>query len=152
MRKRFIAAMPFAAFCSALLSGCDGAVHVSGRVYTYRQPMAGAHGEAVESDPANEPGLRPLGTAKLLLYRSPLAERGQTEAWKSYETTDADGRFSAGGACAPGRTSFSIDIGADGYETLRHRFRTVDTRKDLFFILVPAKGSGPATGASRAAR
>ncbi len=121
------------------LFGCDGGIRIHGCVYTQTKPVTDAKSTAYESDPAvTRKDLVPLGDAHVLLFRSPLAETGQTEAWKSGVNTDTKGDFETGGVCAPGRKEFSVQVGKDKYQALTYKFSTSTGQKTLYFVLSPS--------------
>lgn len=136
-RTRWI---PAVAVASALLTlaGCDGGVAIQGRVYVETQADPRAGSRVLEVEPNGDSRMKPLTDAHVVLFRSPLAERGQTDAWKSEMDTDARGEFQLSGACAPNRREFSIQISKQGFQTVKYRFRTSGHLAEPVFVVLAA--------------
>jgi hypothetical protein len=113
---------------AALLAfGCDAEVMVQGRVYRRIDPPASVRGEVLINAPQSHlpPNIEPLAGAKVTLYRSEDGARRldpKERAWNDAEVSEADGSFTAGGACAGGTYEMAVTVQREGCLPLVQRF------------------------------
>jgi hypothetical protein len=113
---------------AALLAfGCDAEVMVQGRVYRRIDPPASARGQVLIDAPQSRlpPHIEPLAGAKVTLYFSAEGARlldPKDRAWNDPEVSEADGSFTADGACAGGTYEMALTVQREGCLPLVQRF------------------------------
>jgi hypothetical protein len=123
-------------------SACDGSIFVEGRVYRWEKPPVSARSVAlVDSSAPLPPNLQPLAGAQVTIYHSPeYAHRTDETArlWRSAATSESDGSFDTGGACAPGSYDMAVGVTHEGCEpvlqTFRHSARWPDTEMTIILV------------------
>jgi len=121
--------------------GCDASVEVHGRVYRWVDPPPSAHGQVLIDAP--ESGLpskvEPLPGARLAFYFSEDGARRldpKDRSWGDRVTSEADGGFTAGNACAGGSYDMAVTVSREGCQPLAQRFPYKDEHPEHEMAIV----------------
>ena len=129
-------------------SACDGVIQVRGRVYTQRKPSGQSRlfvGQIPDDDLSD---LLPVEGATVTAYyggdyaKDPI---NASTSMKDSIRTDASGRFSVGGVCAPSKFHAALVVEKLGFQPVTQVFLHEGTDHDVIAILVPAQASGTAS-------
>jgi hypothetical protein len=115
------------ALAAAGALGCDASVEVHGRVYRWVDSPVSARGQVLIDAPESRlpSKVEPLAGAKLAFYFSEDGARRldpKDRAWGDRVTSELDGGFTAGNACAPGSYEMAVTVQHDGCLPLVQRF------------------------------
>jgi hypothetical protein len=124
-----------------VLSGCDGAIKVEGKVYARR--TAGAESQASVDEPANtEPGLSPLEGVRITVYHGedyaskPIDKSTQ---YQTSTTTNSLGEFSTVATTAPFKFHAALTAEKEGYKAVTKVFLHDKLDHKAVIVLVPAE-------------
>jgi hypothetical protein len=107
--------------------GCDASVEVQGKVYRWVDPPASARSQVLINAPESRlpSKIEPLSGAKLVFYFSEDGARRldpKDRAWSDRVTSEADGSFTAGNACAGGSYEMAVTAQREGCQPVAQRF------------------------------
>lgn len=133
----------WAALAALLLTtaGCDGLIHLRGRVYEQRQPGARSRAFIDQAPDDDLSGLTPLPGAKITLYHAKDYGKEKldpsTTAYKNETLTNASGDFDVGGTTAPYKFDAALVVEKPGYRPVTRIFPHGEHAHTAVVILVP---------------
>lgn len=121
--------------------GCDASVEVHGRVYRWVDPPASARGQVLIDTPESRlpAHVEPLAGARIVFYFSEDGARRmdpQDRSWGDRVTSEADGSFTAGNACAGGDYDMAVTVSREGCQPLAQRFSYQDEHPEYEMAVV----------------
>jgi hypothetical protein len=131
--------------------GCDASVEVQGKVYRWVDPPASARSQILINAPESRlpSKIEPLAGAKLAFYFSEDGARRldpKDRSWGDRVTSEADGGFTAGNACAGGSYEMAVTVQREGCQPVAQRFpyKQEHPEYEMAILLVCAPTSSPA--------
>lgn len=126
------------------ICGCDGGIHVKGRVYAQSSSVGESQAFIDQSHPVGS-DLIPIKGARVTLYHAgdySQEKADKSELRKSSSLTDSAGGFEVGGLTSPFRFNAGLVVEKEGYKTVTKIFYHDKINHDAIVILVPETKSG----------